>query len=676
MTCRVRMEKRNQTQQLTMDFKRNNYLMNRGQQVLLALMMTFLSTGMNSPVKAQERLIPLWTNPVLVNQKIPVTQQTGKLTLTLPFIEDFSDGKWYPSPQRWSDAMVFVNDDYPLQPPSIGVATFDAIDAFGAVYPGATAFPFPADTLTSHEIDLSSYRQSDSVFMSFHYQAAGIGNAPERDDSLLLEFWSESEQKWFHAWADRGRSYSAFVAEKGKPFGVVVLPVDSTLFFSGAFRFRFRNYASITDFSLPDWGGNVDMWHLDYIVINSNRSIHDSLINNDIAFRDYPGSLLRYYRSMPWNQYLANPSAEMMSNPEGLKIPYSAYYYNLTNPINQSFEVRSLTGGTSYTPGPYNYGNLVLPVDTIVIPKPSSGFGTFVFAAPSAPYADFEIAASIAPFSMNETIRSNDTVRYYQRFYNYYAYDDGSAEAGYGLSSSNPNARLSAAQWFDLNVPDTLRSVRIFFNQTKDLANDEEFTLIVWSRAAGTDTIPGDTLCTQEELRPVFVPGLNQYMTYVLDRPVAVSGSFFIGWEQKTGTMLNIGYDRNHHASDRLRFNIGDGWNKSQLTGALMIRPVLGDSTEAIVSVPEMPVQKEITLYPNPASDRLYIGLGDEGSSPTSELRIEFFNTTGQLIHVATTTEGVVDVSGLRNGLVLVRITDTERGVLLKSSRVLISRQP
>lgn len=631
-----------------------------------AIGLWLIFTGTSGVLSAQEEITPLHVNPVLRLHKASMPLRDGKLLLGLPFIEDFSDGKWYTDPQRWSDGMAYVNNDYPLRQPTIGVATLDALDAWGAVYTTATSFPFPADTLTSQPIDLSASMLSDSVIFSFHYQPAGIGNAPERDDSLLLEFWSEAQQSWLHMWSDRGRTYDAFLATYGKPFPIVILPVDSSLFFSPGFRFRFRNYASITDASLPDWGGNVDMWHLDYIVLAPGRSVFDTLINNDVAFRDYPKPLLKNYFSMPWNQYLANAAGEMMV--DSVAIPYSAYYYGLSTAINQSYAVNSLTGGTHYDPGFYSYGNLPMPSHTTVIPAPGTGFNTYQFAAPSAPYADFEIVAALSPFSVSEAIATNDTVRFYQKFYNYFAYDDGTPEAGYGLSSSNPNARMNVALRFDLNVADTLRAVQMFFNQTKDLANQEFFNLMVWENDNGS---PGDTLYTAENLMPQFIEGLNQYHTYILDRPVPVSGSVFVGWQQKSGVMLNLGFDRNRNASSRLKYNIGNGWNASQFSGALMIRPVLGATPVPYIHVPVISEARALRLFPNPASDRL--GVTWEDPSEQMPVLLMFYSLQGKLLKTCV-TDTYTDVTDLSPGMYVVKVSDVDSGTVLATEKIILTR--
>ena len=49
-----------------------------------------------------------------------------------------------------------------------------------------------------------------------------------------------------------------------------------------------------------------------------------------------------------------------------------------------------------------------------------------------------------------------------QEFYNYYAYDDGIPEKGYGVTPHNS----SLASQFSISVPDTLQGVQILFNRT------------------------------------------------------------------------------------------------------------------------------------------------------------------------------------------------------------------
>ncbi|MFW5820156.1 MAG: hypothetical protein ACOCWA_02615, partial [Bacteroidota bacterium] len=139
---------------------------------------------------AQETIVPVSGNP----QAEKYYQEAGKFlkkagktdTLELPFIDDFSDSYVQPDPDLWSDMRAYINNTYSLQQVTAGIATLDAYDPKGAHYPNASRFPYIADYLTSHPINLD-YPLSDSIYISFFYQAQGLGEMPDKSDSLCLE---------------------------------------------------------------------------------------------------------------------------------------------------------------------------------------------------------------------------------------------------------------------------------------------------------------------------------------------------------------------------------------------------------------------------------------------------------------------------------------------------------
>ena len=48
-------------------------------------------------------------------------------------------------------------------------------------------------------------------------------------------------------------------------------------------------------------------------------------------------------------------------------------------------------------------------------------------------FVDFQVQFYLASNTTPERLKENDTIIHHQIFENYYAYDDGSAEAAYGL---------------------------------------------------------------------------------------------------------------------------------------------------------------------------------------------------------------------------------------------------
>ncbi len=131
--------------------------------------------------------------------------------ITLPFVDDFSNYRGFPDTALWIGNQAFVNDNFAINPPTIGVVTLDALNSQGAVYEHASVSPFSADTLLSKPVRLDSIfyplpralEISDSLYFSFFYQPGGgegqawegLGNAPEAKDSLILEFGYQTGNK-------------------------------------------------------------------------------------------------------------------------------------------------------------------------------------------------------------------------------------------------------------------------------------------------------------------------------------------------------------------------------------------------------------------------------------------------------------------------------------------------
>ena len=182
----------------------------------------------------------------------------------------------------WVDNYVYINNSYPIEPPSIGVATFDGLDQFGTPYSSIPFFWGPADCLTSKPInfDADTITIGDSVYLSFWYQGKGHGDIPNPEDSLTLEFYGK-DSIWHNIWSVPGDSTAEFEQ--------VLIPVRDSLYFFDAFQFRFLNYASLS--------GNNDHWHLDYVILDENRT-DTNFFFRDIAVSVAPTTILKNYFEM------------------------------------------------------------------------------------------------------------------------------------------------------------------------------------------------------------------------------------------------------------------------------------------------------------------------------------------------------------------------------------------
>ena len=125
-------------------------------------------------------LTDLTINPIIAEKYYETQNSNLKIipatldTIDLPFFDDFSKDNIYPDAGLWLDSNVFINRDYPIAPPTLGVATFDGVSKSGCPYDTTltnSGASLPADTLTSKPINLFL---SDSVYLTFFWQASSF----------------------------------------------------------------------------------------------------------------------------------------------------------------------------------------------------------------------------------------------------------------------------------------------------------------------------------------------------------------------------------------------------------------------------------------------------------------------------------------------------------------------
>ena len=109
--------------------------------------------------------------------------------------------------------------------------------------------------------------------------------------------------------------------------------------------------------------------------------------------------------------------------------------------------------------------------------------------------------------------------------------------------------------------------------------------------------------------------------------------NFYIGY-QNIDNQIPIGLDRNSFDKAKYIFTkINNKWDTIQYypLGALMIRAVVGNKiaiNTSSLSTHELALSEVMTVYPNPATDRLYIDL-KKGLEENYEMSV--FNLIGQL---------------------------------------------
>lgn len=555
-------------------------------------------------------------------------------SLDLPFYDDFSNSFIYPDSSKWIDKYAFINNTYAKKPINIGVATLDAINQFGEVYPYLPSYSSAiADKLTSKPIKLN-LAPADSVYLSFYYQAGGYGNSPELKDSLVLQF-KAPDIEWTSVWHAEG-GYS------DDTFKLVMIPILDNRWLVDGFQFRFINYASVSTNYEPSWISNCDHWHIDNVYLDTVRNWFDTL-PKDAAFVKNFTSMIKDFESIPWHHY------KSLSNKQAIIKDTLYFEYNNSFPtdvlnINRKFEIVDLYSGNTLA-AEYDDNENIPPLSTIKYAKPVN----FVYNSLSEDSANFIIKGFLGTdvIQQRSIFRWNDTIRYHQKFYNYYAYDDGTAEKGYGISGVN-TAYSSLAYRFTPLMPDTLKGVFIYFNHVMNNGNQKYFYLTVWTHENG---FPGDTLIRMEGVRPEFNDEINGFVYYTLSRPIYIDTTFYIGWTKTTDDMLNCGFDVNNIANQNLFVNITGEWQQSQIPGAIMIRPVFGyEPAMTVVS----PTTSSFAIYPNPARDVIFIDTEKEFEY------IEIFDINSRIVLKQKFAQNL-DISTLENGIYFVMLTSKNK---------------
>jgi len=528
-----------------------------------------------------DRLSGLTSRPMPKAVK-KVQYKTTTTVLSLPFIDDFSyDGVW-PDNTLWADSDVYVNQTLPISPPTLGVATFDGLDKNGLAYELGRNATDTADMLTSCPINLSS--ATDSVYLSFYYQPQGLGERPNTSDSLALYFRYKKDtiDTWKSVWR-------VFGGSSAQPFELVMVPVPDTLQVD-SFQFRFVSYGS--------QAGAFDMWHIDRVFMDDQRTFSDTTFT-DVAFTRPHPSLLKGYESVPWFHYdnfLANQINEdnldlfyrKNLNP-GASSPLNLCVYRITHQGNTLVQdnLGDISADDQHQPNREEFFNC--PVGNFQLPSP--------------PIDEFEIIG-INTYTGNALANKgpNDSVVRVQEFKNYYAYDDGSAEKIYEVDDNAGGYIL--AKYDVRQSSDELKGLYIHFIPGGNNVTNNDFQIAIFENNSGE---PGNLVYLSDSVYEPRYVATNFFLPYALDtNGLVINGSIFIGIKQRTITNMTIGWDANYSSRTTLFYG-SPPFDESFLSGNLMMRPFFRYLPKDF-QLPETSRQQlSFELYPNPAKS--YINL-------------------------------------------------------------------
>ena len=537
----------------------------------------------------------------------------------LPIFDDFSYQGPFPDSTIWLDDDPYINRQMAIDPPSFGVATFDGLNKNGIPYGGGYG---QADRLTSKVIKMEQY-QNELVVLSYWLQPQGLGNKPEPEDSIAVEF------------KNRTGDWEVVSSYLGIPLNVPNSVIDTFTFYRDTipeefkhddFQFRFVSYSDRT--------GVLDNWQLDYIRLEADAEP----TFGDVAFQNNPGFLLTPYSSVPYRHLTAEDRIQ-----EFLTDSIEVFVRNFTS------------GKIGVDPSRFNIIELnnninLLGTDQLVLlnnvesnlnPNSSANYSYLLNEVPR--FAQFypNVAAELmnsGSFTDTDQLRismsyelsanqndgfpavvRNDVASTVTVLDDYFAYDDGTAEAGFIAQENN-----SVAVKFTSYIEDSLRAVRIHFPVTTVDASDQIFDLRVYVvEDPSIDSLNRNSVPVYEafslpvEYTSSFYDTLQGFTTYPLvDRDGAITpvhlpagSDFYISWTQVSTCdgfqCIPVGFDRNTAGGrDAIFINLLGDWEPLDSaivatlpTGSLMLRAVVGDQTPFATSVEEINPKEDQYQY-------------------------------------------------------------------------------
>ncbi len=566
---------------------------------------------------------------------------------------DISDTIWIPSPIKqdsatkffaylndtnsyWLDSYAYHNYRFAVNPWSIGVATFDGLDDKGKAYSLGSISTNYADYLTSKPIDLSINSASDSIYLSFLYQSGGFGEEPDETDSLILEFYSKDLDQWNRIWSAKGTA--------DLEFKVGHIPIKNVQYFKKGFQFRFKNYGRIS--------GSFDVFNLDYVNLRASSGHQDTLFK-DFAWVYPITTLLNDYTSVPWDHYKSNFPGKMSPIVNLVVRNGSNIFENTSTPGKIEIEYDAVTEGAfTITGNSFSGGVLNYAPRTIYSTLHDLSGGYQYDASKLGTNQTFTIIGT-APVGF-ENYPQNDSTFSEQYFGNFYSYDDGSAEAAYGVTGTESEL---AVQYIPYESDSIIGVMTNFVEAATDVSN-KLFLLTVWDDDSGK---PGNILYQDNIFfprSPKYGSTTNKLYTYYFTDTlkVHVNGAFYIGWKQFDSESLNIGFDKNIITNNKTFYSNNEGisWNNSSIEGSVMIRPIFSTAMDLELNISENKISnKNLHIYPNPTTGIVQIKNTPEGFNG-----IDIYNIQGKLL-ISTTTELEIDLNNYPVGLYLFRVKNS-----------------
>lgn len=588
------------------------------------LLVVLLFPGIRSLAQA-----PFQVFPLTQTNESKTSSRARTQAITLPFFDDFSITRTgIPDPALWvSGGGTVVNNTMATTHPSLNMVTFDGLKRDGIPYDFSNQYAQgSSDSLTSQPINLAAFNIRDSLYLSFQWLSKGLGDQPDSNDSLRVQFLTNGNL-WQTVWVVTGGQVMT-------EFAMAMIPIKAALYLHAGFQFRIEAFGRKS--------GSFDAWHVDYVYLNRGRTTNDRYIK-DVSIRRSISSYLKYYRSMPLTHYLLNPAAEtadtistditnLFNNNNFTTLRFRAQemttnqqIQNFTQTISENIpQLRSQEKFVRPNPLPAFSGNRAVVRTTFDILTTDD-------QNPSIPGVD---------------LRRNDTLSSTTELSNYFAYDDGTAEYAAGINQKYGYVAVR----FILRKEDVVSGIRFQPIRYKTDISSQSVAVYILQNQGNR---PGRTL-SRQSFSVQYPSDPRGFVEMKFTYPPAVKDTFWVAYQQLSDDVLAIGLDKNTpQFAHQIYYNLGNEWvMNTNLEGTLLIRPVMGGAASELVTGVEDIREDQLMIHPNPSAGPIRWNLSSFRS-------VEVFDVSGRKIWSnPNATDSSADLSGLRKGLYLIRLSN------------------
>ncbi len=534
-------------------------------------------------------------------------------TLNLPFWDDFSQSSGLADSALWLHSnTIYINNGLAYLPPSYNVATLDAFDASGSAYSTDSRVVGVGDSLVSQAMDLSTFSTLDNISLSFFWQQGYGRTAPDSEDSLRLYFKNDSN-RWVAVFAVSG-SGNAVPLQFQQHFE----QLNQASYLHAGFQFKFEYYGNLA--------GDFDSWSIDYVYLNEGNTVVSTA---DFAYDSYEDRTFSSIQNNLFNGHYGVPLKHLTPLWFTNNLSSGTLIYNNLWAGNGSSTIfgTEIFGSVRDTLAPNTVidsvtvqGNFLTSAqDTALFnisinePQNLSDYLLGIKDSQDSAYIEtrfnlgnndslfFETVNGTTIFYPQYTFRANDTINQLTVFHDYYAYDDGSAEASIQVDSKN----YQLAQQFNINGGHFMTGIDMYIPNLAQNNGSKNITLLVLDSVNGQNITDDIRIAQNVLVNPS--GGVNQFQRFTFERPVFVEGLIFVGYREQNDEVVSIGFDKNTNSATQLYYNQSGIWEQNNtLQGSVMIRPVFGEITTIIATKPKFEQQK-IQLWPNPNRGTLHV---------------------------------------------------------------------